>query len=102
MAMPFTLLVSHCRMGRCHICYGPLSVFPEVHFHVLCVAISVTEFVNFNSETFVFLWDILLECNLPFEKYNHLVNYHMFRRVVKFEYATLRISKTSLSFHSLS
>jgi len=62
---------------------APCPSFPKYN-SMSCVAISVTEFVNFNSETFVFLWDILLECNLPFEKYNYLVNYHMFRRAVKF------------------
>jgi len=30
----------------------------------------------------MFLLDILLECILPFEKYIHLINCHMFRMVV--------------------
>ena len=33
----------------------------------------------------MFLWDTLLACNLPFEKYSHLINCQMFRRVVKFQ-----------------
>lgn len=55
----------HCSMGCCHDCCSLFSVVPSLHFHVICVAINVTEFVDFNSETFVFFWDVLLECYLP-------------------------------------
>lgn len=43
----------------------------------------VSEIVNLNSEGFMLLWNILLDCNFPFEKYDHLVNCQMFKRFVK-------------------
>ena len=88
----------HCSMGCCHVCCMLFSVFPYIHFHVVCVAISVTEFVNFNSKMFEFLWDLLLECSLPFEKYDHLVNCQMFRRVVKLLICNIENIKNFLCF----
>jgi hypothetical protein len=48
----------NCSMGRYCVCCGTLSVFPQAQFHVRCVASGATECENFNSKSFVFLWNI--------------------------------------------
>ena len=49
-----------------------------------CVSSLVTEFVNFDPETFVFLGYVLLENYPSFELNNTFVYSQMFGRAVKF------------------
>jgi hypothetical protein len=60
----------------------------------------VPEMVNFNSEGFMLLSDVLLECNVPFEKKDHLVNYQMFRRFLKIGKSNTEHLKFTLIFDS--
>jgi len=62
----------------------------------------VSEIINFNSEGFMLLWHILLACNVPFEKYDHLVNCQMFKRLAKFRARNFEHLKFTLIFDSLS
>ena len=78
---PFTLLVS-CFTVALVAVMSFVAWFLSFckYTSVPCVASSVAQFVNSNSE--MCLLDTLLECNLPFEKYSHLINCQMFRMVV--------------------
>ena len=62
----------------------------------------VSEIVNFSSEGFMLPWNILFECIVPFEKYDHLVNCQIFKRFVKIRERNIDHLKFTLIFDSLS
>jgi len=63
---------------------GVLFVSAQINCHVIHVSSLVTQFVNFDSETFVFLGYVLSENDPSFELNNNFVYGQMFGRVVKF------------------
>ena len=72
------------------------------YMSMLSVQPVVSETVNFNSEEFMLLWDILLECDVPFEKYDRLINCRMIKRHVKIPARTIEHLKFTLIFDSLT
>ena len=59
-----------------------LSVSAQINCHVIRVSSLVTEFVNFDPETLVFLGYVLSENDPSFELNNNFVYGQMFIRVV--------------------
>ena len=54
-----------------------------------------SEFVNFDAETFSFLWNVLPEDNPAFEFYNYLVHFQMLRGVIEFSISLIQLVKDS-------
>ena len=63
---------------------GALSDSAQINCHVIRVSSLVTQFVNFDPDTLVFLGYVLSENDPSFEFNNNFVYGQMFRRVVKF------------------
>jgi len=63
---------------------GALSVSAQIYIHFIRVSSLVTQFVNFDPETFVFLGYVLSENDPSFELNNNFGYGQMFRRAVKF------------------
>jgi len=61
-----------------------LSVSAQINRHIISVTSLVTQFVNFDPKTFVFLEYILSENDPSLVLNNNFVYGQMFRRVVKF------------------
>jgi len=61
-----------------------LSVSAQIKCHIILVSSLVTQFVNFDPKTFVFLGYVLSENDMSFELNNNFVYGQMFRRAVKF------------------
>ena len=61
-----------------------LFVSAQINCHIISVPSLVTQFVNFDPKTFVFLGYILSENDPSFELNNNFVYGQMFRRAVKF------------------
>jgi len=67
-----------------HVISGGLRVFTQVHPHGTHIPCFITQFVNFDAETFSFLWNILPKDNPPAEFYNYLVPCQILREVIQF------------------
>ena len=63
---------------------GGVRVFTQANPHGTRVPCFITQFVNFDAETFSFLWNILPEDNPALEFYNYLVHYQILRGIVEF------------------
>jgi hypothetical protein len=61
-----------------------LSVSAQIKCHVIHISSLVTQFVNYDPETLVFLGYVLSENDPSIELNNNLVYGQMFGRVVKF------------------
>ena len=70
--------------------------------HVMCVPWFITEFVNFDAETFSFLWNVLPEDNPALEFYIYLVHCQIPWGFIEFSISRVSLSKTVFSFHSQS
>ena len=62
----------------------PLSVFTQIHVHVIGVTVGVTEFVQFDAKTFAFFRNVLFENYPSFEFHYDFVYNQMLGRIVKF------------------
>ena len=79
-----------------HVVSGGVWVFTQVHSHVICIPWFITEFVNFDAETFSFLWNVLPEDNPALEFYHHLVHCQMLWGVTEFSVGLIQLVKDSL------
>ena len=55
----------------------------------------MTDLVDFDAETFSFLWNILLKDNPALEFYNYLVHCQMFQEVIEFSISLVQLVKDS-------
>ena len=60
----------YCRVCCSQVLYSSLSVSAQINCHIICVLILVTELVNFDLRTFVFLGYILSENDPSVTQYN--------------------------------
>ena len=82
---PSTLRVKCLTVACCsHVVSGGLRVFTQVHPHGTHVPCFITHFVNFDAETFSFLWNILPKDNPAPVFYNYLVYCQILRGVIEF------------------
>jgi hypothetical protein len=75
MAKPFHYFneTSYCFVCSYHLLCCIWLSFPSIrsyHAHILSVASHVTQFINLNTKVFMFLRNLLLENNSPFEQYS--------------------------------
>jgi len=61
-----------------------LRVFAQVHPHGTCVPCFIIQFVNFDAETFSFLWNILPTDNPAPVFYSYLVHCQILQGVIEF------------------
>ena len=67
-----------------HFISGGLRVFTQIHPHSTRVPYFITQFVNFDAETFYFLWNILPKDNPAPIFYNYHVLCQILRGVIEF------------------
>ena len=63
--------------------------------HEICIRLFITEFVNFDSETFSFLWKVLPEDNPALEFYNYLIHCQMLQGVTEFSISLVQCVRDS-------
>ena len=64
--------LQHRSVRCCDLSCGMLPLFAYIHAHIVGVAQRVAKFVNFDTKSFMFLWNILLKdySSEPFWTYN--------------------------------
>ena len=67
-----------------HVISGGLWVFTQVHTHGTHVPCFIIQFVNFDAETFSFLWNILPTDNPAPVFYSYLVHCQILQGVIEF------------------
>ena len=78
-----------------HVVSDGVQVSTQVHTHVICIPRFNTEFVNFDADTFSFLWNVLPEDNPALEFYNYLVHCQMLLGVTEFSISLIQCVKDS-------
>ena len=71
-------------MSCSQVLRSALSVSVQINCYIISVSSPVTQFVNFDPKTFVFLGYVLSENYPSFVLNNNFVYGQMFRRVAKF------------------
>jgi len=61
-----------------------LPVFTQVHSHDISMSSLVTQYVNFDSRTFLFLGNILPENDCIFEFDSYLLDFQVLQRFIEF------------------
>jgi hypothetical protein len=56
-----------------------MSVAFYLYIHVECIACHVAVFLNFQTKALMFVGNILLENNSPFEEHNTFIHSYMFK-----------------------
>lgn len=82
-------------MCGCEVLGLMLFALPQSHFHVICVASGVTEFVYFYAEMFVFFLMYCLKATILLKRQN-FVSARCSEGLSYFENALFRITNTSL------
>jgi len=92
---PSTLLVK-CLTLACVAVVSSVAECESVpkYTHVIHVPWFITEFVNFDAETF-FLWKVLPEDNSALECYTYLIHCQMLQRVIEFSISLIQCVKDS-------
>ena len=76
-----------------HVVSG--SVSTQVHSLVICIHLFFTEFVNFDAETFSFLWNSLPKDDPALELNNYLIHCQILRGVTEFRISLIQFVKDS-------
>ena len=63
---------------------GMLPLLAQIHTHIISVAHRVTKFANFDTKSFMYLWNIVPKDYSSFAQHDHLVHSKMFCRIVQF------------------
>jgi hypothetical protein len=60
-------------MYNCHHLSCTFPVLSQVNSHVICLSCHFTELVNLFTKVFIFLRNMLLENNSPFEEHSNVI-----------------------------
>jgi hypothetical protein len=95
---PLTWQVQCLKVVCCsHVVSGRAWVFTQVHSLVICIPWFITQFVNFDAKTVLFLGNILPEDNSALEFYSYLICCQILQWAIEF---TFILSDMVLIFHS--
>jgi hypothetical protein len=76
--------LQHRSICCCYLSCGILPLLAQIHTHVISVAQRVPKFVNFDTKSFMFLWNLLLKDYSLFVQHDQFVHSKMFCRIVQF------------------